>query len=408
MSHDETAWRTILAPDDAVILQESGLISPLLPDGTRRIHKRRLNRSSDEEEEHLSLSPFSLSSVSQSPVWSTSSSESFVSIPEHLISLVTLEHLGYNSQTATRIWDHWTSWPPGEPKRESDDIYHGVPFIDVAEGYIRNFSDTCEDNDATWFHCMNQYGINTELQQAIMDPKFRHIRLIGTCKFWVRDTLKLRYRGLQAIQQTSRERDMASRREAPRPGLSRGSWQRSISDSLRMVPWLSHETALSQAATNAATNAPGYTTLYKGIDQARVSGLFVDNSKVRFECLTSTPPSDFSGRHADSYFAADREVAEYYACYVKRRSTCNAVVIIHITIPNSVIESLSPDDIQILHEPGAEWKSLVFYSRLGLKLPSELRKYQLAKLVIGAICGKPNLVFANMRSPDEVTKQMVL
>jgi hypothetical protein len=175
-----------------------------------------------------------------------------------------------------------------------------------------------------------------------------------------------------------------------------------------MVPWLSHETALSQAATNAAANAPGYTTLYRGTDQALISRLFGDDGKVQFGCLTSTPRSDFSGRHADLYFAVDGEVAEHYACYVKRRSTCNAVVIIHITIPNSVIESLSPDDIQIFYGPSAEWKSLVFYSRLGLKLPSELRKYQLAKLVIGPICGKPNLVFANMRSPDEVTEQMVL
>ncbi|KAJ5404632.1 hypothetical protein N7465_005916 [Penicillium sp. CMV-2018d] len=74
-----------MAPDDAVILQESGLVSPPLSDGTRRIHKRCSNRSSDEEEEeHIPLSPVSIAS----------SSDSFVSILEHLTSFAALDHLG--------------------------------------------------------------------------------------------------------------------------------------------------------------------------------------------------------------------------------------------------------------------------------------------------------------------------
>lgn len=55
-------WASILTPDDAVNLQASGLASPPLYDGTRRIHKRRLNRSSDEEEQHLPLTPTSTAS----------------------------------------------------------------------------------------------------------------------------------------------------------------------------------------------------------------------------------------------------------------------------------------------------------------------------------------------------------
>lgn len=401
MSTSDDDMRTnVLVPDDAVTLQNSGLVSPPLSDGTRRIHKRRLNRSSDEEERHLPLTPVSTSS----------NSDSFVSIPDHLISLAALEHLGYNSETATYIWEYWTNWLPGEPKRETDDIYHGVLFIDVAEGHLDNFPDTCEENDADWFQCMDLYGINRELQEAIMNPKFRWIRLTESCKFWVWDTFRLRNRALQAVQEASRERDMASRREASRPGQNSPvrSGRRSISDSLRIVPWLSRETALSEAATTAASRAPGHTTLYKGIDQALVRSLFDNDGNVDFGCLVSAPRSDFSARQADLYFAVDREVAEHYACYIKRRSTCSGAVIIHITIPNSVIESLSPLDLQIIHWPSAEWKSLIFHCRQGKKLPSELRKYKLAKLVIGTICGKPNVTIGNMRSPDEITERMVL
>ncbi|KAI3226004.1 hypothetical protein DTO012A9_5764 [Penicillium roqueforti] len=131
-------WASILTPDDAVNLQASGLASPPLYDGTRRIHKRRLNRSSDEEEQHL---PLTLTSTA-------SRSDSFVGIPEDLISVATLEHLGYKLETAARIWDYWTNWLSGEPRRETDDIYHGVPFIEVAKGYVNHCIDTCEDDDA--------------------------------------------------------------------------------------------------------------------------------------------------------------------------------------------------------------------------------------------------------------------
>ncbi|KAI3081748.1 hypothetical protein CBS147339_3066 [Penicillium roqueforti] len=144
--------------------------------------------------------------------------------------------------------------------------------------------------------------INRELQEAIMDPKFQHIRL-----------------------------------------------------------------------TETSANAPGYKTLYK-----------------------------------DIYFAFEREVAEYYAYYAKRRSIYSATVIIHITIPNLVLESLPAPDIQRIYWPSAEWKSLILTCRRREKVPSNLRKYQLAKLVIGTICGKPTYGFGNMQSPDEVAERMVL
>ncbi|QQK43394.1 hypothetical protein Pdw03_7295 [Penicillium digitatum] len=232
---EDDVRKMVLAPDDAVTLQNSRLVSPPLSDGTRY---------------------------------------TFVSIPDHLISLAALEHLGYNSETATRIWEYWTNWPPGEPKRETDDVYHGMPFMDIVQGYIDNSPDTCEDNDAEWFRCFNLYGIHRELQEVIMDPKFRYIRLTESCKFWVLDTFQLRNRALQTAQDASRERDMARRREASRSRQSSsvGSGQRSISDSLRVVmPWLSRETALSEAAATAASRKPGHTTLYKRIDQARAS-----------------------------------------------------------------------------------------------------------------------------------------
>ncbi|OQD98083.1 hypothetical protein PENSOL_c010G06911 [Penicillium solitum] len=400
MSTQEDGMSTaVFSPCDAEALEESGLASPPCSDGTRRIHKRRLNRSSDEEENHLPLTPVSMDA----------SSDCFVSIPEDLVSFATLQYLGYNHQTATRIWERWANWPPGRIKRQSDDFEDGIPFIEVAEGYLDSATDTCDDDDSAWFDCLDNYGMSTELTHAIMDTKFRHIRLTQSCKFWVQDTLKLRYRGLEEVQEASRERERATQREASRPGTNNPGppAQRSISESLRSAPWMSPETALSSFATGAAANKPGEIQLYKGMDKAWINDLFRGDGSVHFGCLASRSPADFSSKQVGIYFAVDREVAVYYACYAKRRSGVNAVVIVQATIPNSAIESLTPPDIQHVYWPSMEWKSLVLTCRQDRKLSSQLRKFKLAKLVIGSICNKPSMVLANMQSPDEITEGMV-
>lgn len=73
-----------------------------------------------------------------------------------------------------------------------------------------------------------------------------------------------------------------------------------------------------------------------------------------------------------------------------------------LKIPNSVIESLAPSDIQPVSFPSMEWKSLVLNCRQNRKTP-----FQLAKLVIGSICNKPNKVMDAVRSPGDITKRIV-
>ncbi|CAG7940323.1 unnamed protein product [Penicillium salamii] len=400
-TNEQDRSTAVLAPGDAATLQDSGLASPPYSDGTRRIHKRRLNRSSDEDDGHLPLTPISMDS----------GSDCFVSIPEDLTSLATLEYIGYNRQTAVSIWQRWNNWPAGIIKRQCDDFENGIPFIEIAEAYLETQPDTCDENDSAWLECLDRYGMSNEFTSAIMDTKFRHIRLTETCQFWAIDTLKLRYRALEEVQEASRqrEREQATQRESSRPGTHSPDppTQRSISDSLRSAPWMSPETAMSSFATQVAANAPGRTQLYKGMDKARISGLFRNDGSIDYECLAAIPPADFTSKTIDIYFGVDREVAVRYACYAKRRSESCSAVIVQVSIPNSVIETLAPPEIQHVYWPTTEWKSLVFLCRQRRKLPSHLRKFKLADLVIGSICNKPNMILANMESPNEITEQMV-
>jgi hypothetical protein len=227
-----STYTSVLAPLDKANLINCGLASPITPDGTQHVHKRRLNRSSDEENAHIPLVPFS----------APDSTDAFSEIPADLISEATLNYLGYNKETAGR--QH----------------------------------DTASDNDQEWYDCMNARGIATELQDAIMDPVFKTLRLTESCIFWILDTLEMRYRGLIAIQEASIERERALQRARSRPsrsGTGTGSnstGQQSISSTQRLEPGIEQGTALSASAL-AAQNSPSYTTLFKGIDQAKINGM---------------------------------------------------------------------------------------------------------------------------------------
>lgn len=100
-SDDHLATGQLLATADADTLQSSGLLSP--PNstgGSRRIHKRCLNRSSDQE-----YSTIPLSITHDSP----QAHDAFTTIPVVLISRESLEYLGLSEQRSRELWEEWTS-----------------------------------------------------------------------------------------------------------------------------------------------------------------------------------------------------------------------------------------------------------------------------------------------------------
>jgi hypothetical protein len=419
---------SVLEPADAQYLVASGLASPASSNGTRRIHKRRLNRSSDEENSDLPLTP-----PSSSPPHASLSAENSATIPDTLVSLATLKYLGFTEVAANQIWARWTNWPQGPPGRFESDSDGEIMFVEVAVGHltIGRDSDTSDDNDQEWHQCLSICGINAETRASIMDPLYKRIRLTESCCFWVKDTIELRYRGLEAVQEASRERAMALQRASSRPsqsgsrpsqsghvgraGSSLGSSstsrteQRSISGTMRTAPGISSNTAFSNV-TQSARSSPGSITLYKGMDQARLDGFFNDSGEiVDWSMLLSTPPTDFLGREAGFYFAVDRDIAEYYACYAKRRDGVSSVVVIHLIVPNQMVESLSPTQLQKTYWPSAEWKNLIWHCRtMRSRLPAELQKFKQAHLIIGTIAKKPNKVYQRMNSAEEINDRCLL
>ena len=140
-----------------------------------------------------------------------------------------------------------------------------------------------------------------------------------------------------------------------------------------------------------------------------VIGLYDSDGKViELQSLMSRAPSDFHRSENAYYFTTNREIAIYYANYAKRRNMVDSVVIVQMAIPNSAIDSLSETERLCVYWPSAEWKNLVFHCRKGRRLPSELRKFKQATLLVGTIANKSNKVYQKLDSAEQITEHMVL
>ncbi|KAI1214164.1 uncharacterized protein F4807DRAFT_406977 [Annulohypoxylon truncatum] len=167
-----------------------------------------------------------------------------------------------------------------------------------------------------------------------------------------------------------------------------------------------------ETSISIATRIQGSITVYKGMDKGRADRLFDDAGNVHdITSLNSDPPSDFINTMTGLgiYFTVCQELAVKYACYIKHRDNVIAVVVVRATIPNSAIESLSSAQLQKIFWPSYKWKSLIYHSRRGLKLPSDLgRSLRDAILIIGTISTRPKRVYDRMDGPEEVTEDHLL
>ncbi|KAK0724113.1 hypothetical protein B0H67DRAFT_631998 [Lasiosphaeris hirsuta] len=395
---------TILAPLDVSNLQAEGLLRQGTSVGSRRLHKRRLNRSSDEEHHGIPL---------EIPQNELAMQDAFATIPIYLISQETLKHVGLSASKADQLWSAWTNWPTDGPGRETDADDGGlqVSFLDFITGRATRsgIPDTTGGSDTEWYTCLNACGVNQKTQAAIMDPFFNDVRLDRTCLDWVRDTIKMRYAGLQDIQRASREREMELQRAASRPGPPGGGERRSLSGLQQQSTAGMSTDAWGSARAAAARNATGHTVLYKGIDQARIESIFdADGSMAQISKLCSSFPSDFGSRVAMYYFTPNLKVAEYYAGYAKRRAECESVVMIVLRIPNAAIQSLTEPEIQHLHWPSDVWKQMIWNCRRNNTLPKHLRVYKKATLIIGSISRKLNNVYHRLDTWEGVTERHLL
>ncbi|KAI0882819.1 uncharacterized protein GGS22DRAFT_195545 [Annulohypoxylon maeteangense] len=377
---------SILTRKDAEYLIASGLLSPTSNDDTQMIHKRRLNRWSDEEYSDLPLDAFS----------SATSSTQFYNIPKDLISLATLRHLGFNNETAAYIWGQW------EKKRGT------ITLIDFATNHVKNkrVKDAFEDRDQDWHDFMNDCGISVEVQKHIMDPVFQDIRMSESCLFWVTDTMELRYRGLEEVKKTSywRAATLAAQRSR-RKGAKYAKNEALTNATSNSMLW--------NATTSKDKDNLNFVTIYKGIDRGRAEGLLNDvtGEVINIHPLISNSLTGFKSNIQGSalYFTAQHDVAVSYACYIKHRDNISGIIIVNIKMPLYAIRLLPKQRLQEIYWPSSQWKTLVYNLRRNKGLPSEVGKsLSSALLIMATISTKPNQAYRKLTSPEQVTKECCL
>lgn len=290
---------------------------------------------------------------------------------------------GFNTDRAREIFDIWETWPQDGPQQEIDPDDGGlrVSFLDFLLGRVWNMEDAWEDDNGKWLECLERCGIAPSLKEAIMDPFSRDIRLSKSCIFWIKDTIRQHFTGLEEIQKQSKERVRTAL-----SSLGSGQKSRTQSSSTAGPSQPQQPAQFSSVPSQRQKLSPQGrllgTNLYKVIDEARISGLFDSHGNVSSDITTlwSSSPSDFSPSSAMFYFSPDSKLAEYYAAYARRRAQCEAVVILCMKIPNSAIESLQEPRLRRFYWPSADWKRTIWCCRTRRRLPRYNKSHSAAKL----------------------------
>ncbi|KAF5659581.1 hypothetical protein FHETE_9365 [Fusarium heterosporum] len=194
----------IFAAGDIAELVRLGHLTALGEDGTRKLHKRRLNPFADREYSDRSLE-----------ARSTTDPDAFVAIPDQRISKATIKYIGFKQEKADRIWYQWENWPAMEFPHKLE-----WAFLDYVLEYIDCSRDVYEEEDSAWRDAMDSWGISLDLQDAILDPLFKEIREADTCAEWVKDSMRMRFRGLEVIRKTSQDREKALLDCRSQPGVT--------------------------------------------------------------------------------------------------------------------------------------------------------------------------------------------
>ncbi|KAK0737417.1 hypothetical protein B0T21DRAFT_347788 [Apiosordaria backusii] len=178
----------LLSPLDAANLTSQGLLHPGTTPNTHLLHKHRLFPFAEEEYRDFPLH-------NTTP---TSHPSAFALLPRYLISSETLQYIGLSPTKARELWSsHESSFWPRNRKIDP------AEFLTFVLNHVTNRKDTWSEDESEWHAVLEDCGVNDDVKDAIMDPRFEQIRGCETCLGWVKDTVEMRFRGLRRIQEQS-------------------------------------------------------------------------------------------------------------------------------------------------------------------------------------------------------------
>ena len=371
-SPSDSSYETVLAPTDAVELQKLGVVTAP-KNGKRKISPT--TTSSHTSEWTLPSPPASITSF-----------ESDIEIPETLHSPETFQFLGLTQSTAEMLWKRWIDIPLSERGPDGH-----ISFLSMAEYLVNAEEGDCHTRTDDWEAFILKLGFDQKTADAIIDRGYDMIRYTESARYWLLDTLGLRWRALEEIQEESRLRlRMRQEKNKKRGGIY-------------------HTLNLRGGAEEPSVNpdhVPGSTILWHGSD-LRWLQYVIDpvTGKYNFDGMQSTWPNDFrgiEGKGAVYYFSPQKAVGEVYANYAKRRSQSSAVRNVRMEVPNSILEKYKP--IVVQHENSDMWKKVVWECRRRRRIPKPYSYLNSAELLIGPICHSKHSAIVNLESWEDISE----
>lgn len=384
-----TSSNNVLHPEDAHELETTGLLSASI-NGKRKISSSTI------------LSTLSSSSGATSNSGYSDSHSFEVEIPDSLKSKETYVFLGLRIETAEMLWRRWSE--VDEDAREPDGP---VGFLDIATQHIRNQDNNVDDEGKDWNAVLSGWGVDDDLREVILDPEFDDLRYTASAAFWVVDTFEMRYRGLEAISESSRKRQRKMQELRKCEVRKAGGQFEPSTETLGMRDGGREETPEPLYHEAFPAHTPGTTRVYRGGDMESLKKVFNPlTGKSNLLAIQSMWPIDFRGLVAGPtlYFGLEEQVGRRCARYAKNRSGVSIVAVIYMDVKNSFIDYWKPYVLR----GGDEWKQIVYESRRRNRYPDHLSHLQNHPLFIGYIFRTHHSPIEKLDSWTELTDHNIM
>jgi hypothetical protein len=351
-------------------------ITPVLTEATlKRIRAESPESISPEENKVRKIS----TSILLTPPPSTQSPASelnerknkIVLVPTELHSIESYQFMGFTEQRAGYLYGKYLAMG------DEDDS-----FLIVALNFFSWNPINAYDDSDDWGVAMDNLGIRTDLQKALLKMQHRGILLTRDLLSWLTEIVEINYSTLESMDWKV-ETYLNTRKE---PHLRGGEDDESESESEPTVP-------------------KDHTRLYKSLDASRLSDTFLADGSIDLVTIMSHAPTDFTGIKLALYFTPQRWVADRYAALVDDAVQISDVRTLELHVPNKHLEEVTRWDLPF----GDSWRQVLFYSRKSKEYPHDWRKdHSRKELIVGPIAHNHNHAFRKMKSWTEVGEHNIL
>jgi hypothetical protein len=335
-----------------------------------------------------------------------SSTDFALDLPETVLSAATLEFIGFTPQTATLIFERFTSRP--DPAINPDSL------LDYAYGHILRLS-TSPFQEYSPGHAMTLLGLSQDFQDRITDPEFADMLGTDTLLFWIQDTLRI---GFLTVEQLQRRLKVHASRKLAKKKAERISAQNLLP--LETTP--SDSGPVLTATRNILTNdpnlpmtlvsvqeagqvLPGHIVLYRAITSPEIADRpwIQDDGSLDMSVVASSAGRDFNHLGPAWYWTPEPETAEKYRAWAERRVVSADTWVIRIQVPTMFITSLRQRQLWF----SIDWKFYVWHCKKRSRPPPKFDtfwQYGGADLIKGHICTGHETTITRIKKEDVQTK----